>query len=105
MKNNIANLPVNFEESLNKIVDAITWKSVEETLPEFDQKVLIVYSFMNQYYIGFAHFSNGPAIPEYGKKAGITCHIHFGGDYHQSEWEKEGITHWMPLPELPEGLK
>ena len=51
------------------------WIPVSERLPEFYQKVLII---------------------DETKTLNITrlCHL--------SDWELYGITHWMPLPELPE---
>lgn len=71
------------------------------SMPRENVQVLIcANSSMCGRSVYFAHFSyNDKAIPEYGHKAGDNCYIHGAKTYYKATWKKEGITHWMPIPD------
>lgn len=79
------------------------WISVKDRLPNKDGKYLCCWDFNGHKSIAIYGFAkNLSKVDKYdfkGKK-------HKGWFDYDSEWgygEMSGVTHWMPLPELPKG--
>lgn len=60
------------------------WISVKDRLPDGPETDFIVCN------------KDGPTFAIYGKKS-----KKFYNFYERISWEVKGVTHWMPLPELP----
>ena len=94
-------LPVHFADFVEDQPTVSQWISVKNGLPEIDKGVLILYESKVSHKTGCA----------------ITCltdSFYFGSTpipYQTPQWvepwqyfrENNAVTHWMPLPELPEG--
>lgn len=75
------------------------WISVKDRLPEADGRYLVVTSVCGVPFRDVANYTH--------KYAGFEEHLwgkamwyDYDGEY--GDFEKTGITHWMPLPEPPE---
>lgn len=83
------------------------WISVNDRLPEKDQRVLVVYMLQTRPnptpWYGICWFTkNLNKIDDYnfyGKKYKRSGFYNNDSDY--GCYEVSGITHWMPLPEFP----
>ena len=70
-----------FREQKRKIMNEIKWISVGELLPKKDERVIAIKP------------KKGYKIPD--------IEVHYWGKY----LLKCGITHWLPLPTLPEDVR
>ena len=77
------------------VVERPRWIPVEERLPKDEKDVLAYYGFKHDGVLSDQRF------------IGTLCYFRFDPNPH---WQHEGqgkltVTHWMPLPEPPDGEK
>jgi hypothetical protein len=70
------------------------WISVEDRLPQRNRPVFIFppVEFNFTQYVGLVDFNSGEFCAE-------------TQNYDGSEWIEADVTHWMPLPQPPQGKK
>lgn len=77
------------------------WTSVKDGLPEEDGDYWVCQTIFGKWRtVNTASFSKrmrDARSPLYGKK-----NIFWQSDYEWGDYEHDNITHWMPLPPLPE---
>lgn len=68
------------------------WISVKDDLPRTDEMVLVIASGK----VGNTTLDNALELAEFSVDEGWILEMF-------PEWEDPKVTHWMPLPELPDG--
>lgn len=73
------------------------WHSVEGSLPEVDEEVIVLTDHLNLdcfYKIGFGHIVNEEARVDIDGKP-------YKPESHNG-WNTPGVKYWMPMPKVPE---
>lgn len=91
-----------FDEKLEELAQVRaerSWISVKDRLPDEDGRYLVTECVGNMLFLSMASYThNYDGLEEHllGRAMWYDCNSEYG------DFEKTGITHWMPLPAPPE---
>lgn len=76
-------LRIGYQDGYEQAEKELGWHSVEETLPEIDEEVIVLTDKIAMYKIGFGHIVDKTRCVDY------------------NGWNIPGVKFWMPYPKIP----
>ena len=82
-----------------------TWTNVNDGLPSKRSDYLVVKNFWDHHYVSMATFSPRIEEEDIWDFEDLTGPLWFDYNSESGYFPLYGITHWMPLPQLPLDIK